>query len=218
MRTGALDPRRAVGRDRSVDGHRVPAGGRLRSYERRRARRALELQAGLRAQRGEDVGVHPRRPRRRLCELLDRVDADGSQPLALHRAHTGHEEQITGCHDLRIARRTASARDDAELAARVSPRDRLPRRSEFEAPVGDQRGQPLAPQPEDGEEIVDLMLADAAVAEEQLHAVRAGHAQPVELVDVGRELHEGGDTGVACELRVLHDPRPVRSRGPRLGP
>ena len=53
------------------------------------------------------------------------------------------------------------------------------------------------------------MGAHAAVAEEQLDPVGARRPEPVELVDVGGELHERRHPRVARELRVLDDPAPI---------
>ena len=83
-----------------------------------------------------------------------------------------------------------------------------PSATEVEAAIGDERGQSFAPQPEDREQVIDRVLADAAVAQQQLDAVGSGDAEPIELVDVRRELHQGRDAGAPGELGVLHDPGP----------
>ena len=88
-------------------------------------------------------------------ERVDRVDPGGAQALALHRAHARHEQQIAGGDDLGVAGGAAPAGDDAELTSRVAPGDRRAVGAEVEPPVGDQRCQPLAAQPEDREQIVD---------------------------------------------------------------
>ena len=81
-----------------------------------------------------------------------------------------------------------------------------PAGAEIEAAVGDERRQPLAPEAEDGEQIVDRVPAHAAVAEQQLDVVGALDAEPIELVDVGGELHQRRDPGMTGELGVLHHP------------
>ncbi len=118
--------------------------------------------------------------------------------------------------DLELARRAPAACDDPEIAPRIAPGDRRPGDAELDPPVGDQRAQALPAQTEDREEVVDAVRARRAVAEQQLHLVRARDAETIELIHVGGELHECGHPGPTRELRVLHDP-PTRSLGRRVG-
>ena len=129
-----------------------------------------------------------------------------TQAVTLHRAHAGDQEQIAGGHDLAVAGGAASARQHPQLAARIAPRDRRLRCAAVKTPVGDQRLQSGAAQTEHREQILGEMLARRSVAEQQLHAIRPRHAQPIELVDVCRKLHQSGDAGAAGQLAVLHDP------------
>ena len=172
------------------------------------ARGRAELQARLRLQHRERIGVHALRHRACGGELVDRLDAGRAQPLALQRAHAGDQQQIARGHDLEIARGAATARDHAELAARVAPGDRGSVRSEVEAAVGDESAQARAAQREDRKQVIRDVLARRAVAQEQLDPVGARDAEPIELVDVRRQLHERGHAGAARELAVLHDPAP----------
>ncbi|CAH0270432.1 hypothetical protein SRABI128_03378 [Microbacterium sp. Bi128] len=172
------------------------------------ARRALELQPGLRPQRGERVDAHRRRRRTGGGEGVDRVDPAGAQPIALHRAHARDQEQVAVSHDLDLARRATAARDHGELAPGVAPGQHRARGAEVDPPVGDEGAQARTAQREDGHQVVDSMGTRTAVAQEQLHLVGPRHPEPVELVDIGGQLHEGRDAGAAGELGVLHDPRP----------
>ena len=141
-------------------------------------------------------------------EVIDGRDAGCAQPVALHRTHPGDQQQIAGAHDLGIARGTPPARDHAEFSTRVAPRDRGPPEPEVEAPVRDERAQPGPAQTEDRQELIGEVHAGGAVAQQQLDAIGARHAEAVELIDVCRELHERGHPGAARELAVLHDPSP----------
>ena len=176
-----------------------------RRVQRRRAGRTLELQARLGSQQGERVGVHPG-GRRRRGERVDRQDAGRPQSITLHRTHPGHQKKVSCGDDLGIACRAPAAGHHPQLATRVAPCDRLARRAEVEPPVGDEGRQPLPPEREHRHEIVGGVHAHAAVTEQQLDAIGALDTEPVELVDIGGELHQCGDAGMAGELGVLHDP------------
>ena len=129
-----------------------------------------------------------------------------AQSLALHGSHPGHEQQVAACDHLGVAGGAATARDDAELAAPVAPGDGGALRAERQLAVVDEGTQPRAAELEHREDVGDLVHAHRAVAEQQLHPIGARHPEPVELIDVGRELHERGDLGAPRELGVLHDP------------
>ncbi|MDQ1085076.1 hypothetical protein QE414_003083 [Microbacterium sp. SORGH_AS 344] len=118
--------------------------------------------------------------------------------------------------DLELAGRASTAGDHSQIAACVAPVDRCSGGAQADPAVGDQGAQTLAPQAEDGQQVVDAVGARGAVAEEQLDLVGARHTQTIELVDIGGELHEGRDAGPPREFRVLHDPRP-RAVGTRFG-
>ncbi len=165
-----------------------------------------ELQPSLRLQHRERVGIHPLRPARRGRELVDRRDPGSAQAIPLHGTHAGDEQQIAEGHHLRVARGAPAAREHAELTARIAPGDRRTVDAEIEATVGDERAKPRAAQAEHRQQIVRHVGARRAVAEQQLHAIGPLNPQPVELVDVCRELHKRGHTGAPRQLAVLHDP------------
>ena len=176
------------------------------------ARRARQLKARLGAQRGERLGVHARggAPGASASASIVAMPAARSRSRCTGRMPaTRRRSRLRD--DLQFARRASSARHDVELAPRVAPCDLGALRSEVDPPVGDEGQEPVAPQREHGEEVIDLVLADRTVAEQQLDPIRARDAEPVELDDVGRELHERGDPCPARELGVLHDPRPRRA-------
>ncbi len=108
--------------------------------------------------------------------------------------------------DLEVACRTAAAGDDAELAARVAPRDGRTGAPRRHIAIGDEGEQPGAAQPEGGEQVAHRVGGDGAVAQQQLDVVGARHPEGIELHDVGRQLHERRHARVAGELGVLHDP------------
>ena len=163
-------------------------------------------------------GFMPRRRAVAVGEVVDRADAGGAQSLALHRSHAGHEQQVAARDHLGVAGRAAPARDDVELAARVAPGDRraLARRASSSRSAMRAR-EPRAAELEHREEVVDLVHAHVPSPSSSSTRSARGDPEPIELVDVGRELHERGHPRAPRELRVLHDPaagcpEPSRSR------
>ena len=68
--------------------------------------------------------------------------------------------------------------------------------------------QPGAAEAEHGQQVVGEVRARRAVAQQQFHSVGPLDTQPIELIDVCRELHERRHPSATCELAVLHDPAP----------
>ncbi len=143
-----------------------------------------------------------------IAELVDRRDARRAQAVALHGTHPGDEQQVARRDDLCVARGAAPAREHAELAPGIAPCDRGDVGAGIQSPIGDEGLQSRAAQREHRKEVVRGVHARGAVAQQQLDAVGARHAEPVELIDVCRELHERGHLGATRELAVLHDPAP----------
>ncbi len=127
----------------------------------------------------------------------------------LHRSHPRDHEKVAVREHLLLAGGAAPAGHDLEVAAIVAPRQRSARRTVGDTPIGDECAQPRASHLEQREEIVDGVRAERAVAEDEVDLIGTRDAEAIELVDICRELHEGGDTRLARQLRVLHPPAPV---------
>ena len=108
------------------------------------ARGAGQLQPGLRAQTREGVPRHAVGGLPGIRQLVDRADAGGPQPVALHGAHARDEQQIAVRDHLGVARRAPPTRDDPQCAALVTPRDRGTPGPGRQVAVGDERAQPRA--------------------------------------------------------------------------
>ena len=167
----------------------------------RRPSLALELQAGLGAQRREGVGADVRGALARHGEFFDRVDSGGRETPALGGAHSRDEQQIAVPLDLDGARRAPTARDEGGIA----PRDDRTGGAEFGVLGLDHGAQARASEHEDRQQVVDLVRADRSVAEQKLHPIGPRDADPIELVGICRELHQSRHLRAAGELGVLHD-------------
>ena len=170
---------------------------------------ALELQLCLGAQAIERLDTHRRGWLGCDCERVDRADASLDEPCPLRRAHAGDQQQVTGTFDLGLA----PFAPPACAIARVAPFQCLTRRE----PLVDHRAQPRPLSAKYRHDVVDSVRADRAVTKEQLDGVCACNAEPVELVDIRRELHEGRDARGACELAVLHHVAPIRLTHDEVG-
>ena len=182
-----------------------------------RGRHRRELQPRLGAQGLERLRVHTLRRLGRDGEVVDRADAGGAQPGALHRAHAGDEQQVAVRLDLDLAGRAASAGDDLEISAVVAPGERRSCSALVDPPVRDERTQPRPAHVEQRQQVAHGVRPDAAVAEDQVDLIGSRDAETVELVDICRQLHECGDPGRAGELGVLHPPAPVRIAEQEVG-
>ena len=147
----------------------------------------------------------------------------GAQSLTLHRTHAGHEQQVTGCDDLAVAGRAASARHDVEFAARVARGDGRAVRRESEAPISDERGEALG---DGGRRLACRSSTSCRLSTPPSPSSSSTRSErvdpePVELVDVGRQLHQRRPTRAwRAELCVLHHPAPpsLSLRGSRRSP
>ena len=147
-----------------------------------RARRALELQPGLRPQHRERVGVHARRRRRGASASSSIVTI----PAARSRSRCTGRMPATSSRSREATTSASQVAQRPQATTPSSPRGSpqaiaAPSSAEVEPAIGDERGEPLAAEREDREQIVDRVRADGAVAEQQLDAVgarrrRAGRA------------------------------------------
>jgi hypothetical protein len=172
----------------------------------------LDLQGGLRREPlehgarqpldGDGRGAGSREQRR---YLLDRAAPGREQRVALRPPDPRDEQRIARAHRFGLADLAAAARRDPV----VGPRDRgraLP------APVGalcgdalpQQTVQPLPARAEHRGDVGDAVPRAGAVSEDQHGLGSDRHADALELLGVGRELHERGRLRPPRELRVLH--------------
>lgn len=110
---------------------------------------------------------------------------------------------------LLLAGGASAAGHHLEVALIITPRQGGVGRRIVDPPVGDQRSEAGTAHLEQREQIVDGMCAEGSVTEDEVDGIGSRNTEPVELVDICRQLHEGRDPSGAGELGVLYAPASV---------